>query len=200
MPGSNAAARSFELRYEPAPGAWLVGPTDDRPVDLWLPGARDALAEDFGVTGHAESRQFIEAVLRRFAVDDSVELTERLLRWRSIEEDPMPVFLGAVQRNEWSAGDIETFLAFEGEELVEPASIDQIDQAASTVRRSVGYGQGEDSQVVGLRYVADSQDSDLVAVMLTATSRPGQLIEALEDIDDLARTVQIVRATGSALA
>lgn len=185
-------APDFELAYAPDAAVWLVGPDETRPADVWLPGATDALVTDFGVEDE-EGREYVAAVLLRFVVDDSSPLSDRLLRWRHLGDDPFPIHVGVVERAHWTADDLQAFVAFAGEDLVEPALVSDVDAGAAPVRRGIGYSQADSGLVCGVRYLVDSGDPDLVAVMMTATSRPGQLIEALSDFDDLARTVQVVR-------
>ncbi|MET0931143.1 MAG: hypothetical protein ABWX74_16605 [Aeromicrobium sp.] len=183
----------FELLYTLDPAVWLAGPDETRPVDVWLPGATAALVSDFGVTDE-QGRQYVETVLRRFAIDDSSPLTDRLLRWRHLDDDPFPLFVGVIERADWPAEDLAAFVGFETETVVEPPVVTDLDDVTASVRRGVGYSQGEGSLVCGVRYVVDDGDPDLVTVMMTATSRPGQLIEALTDFDELARSVRVVRA------
>lgn len=185
-----------ELRYEPDPAVWLVGPDDDRPVDVWVPGATEALVRDFEITDD-ETRRFVERVLERFAAAPASDLTERLLRWRDVGEDPFVMFLGMVDREEWSADALEAYLHSDEEGLVEPALVSDVDAPEGiTVRRSIGYSSHDDGIVAGVRYVVDAGDREVVALMHTATRVPGRLIEALDDFDDLARTVRAVAEVG----
>lgn len=181
--------RGPELLYDPDPGLWLVGPNEARPADVWIKGAIEALVGDFEVKDK-ESRLYVSRVLERFAIDESSPLTERLLRWRNLLDDPFPVFLGMIEREHWHADQLEGYLRADDESLVEPAMIDSIDSPKGvTIRRSIAYSTYPDGVIAGVRYVIDTGARTVLAVMNTATAVPGQLIEALDDLDDLARTV-----------
>lgn len=181
-----------ELRYEPDPRAWLVGPTGERFGEAWVDGALATLVRDFEVADD-QTRAYVRRVLERVAVDESSQLTERLLRWRAVGEAPFVVFLGMVDRDEWSDDDLEAYLQSEGEGLVEPAVVTDVEAPDGlSVRRSIGYSSHPEGVVAGVRYVVDVGAASAVGVLHTATRVPGQLIEALDDLDDLARTVRVL--------
>ncbi|MET0931323.1 MAG: hypothetical protein ABWX74_17515 [Aeromicrobium sp.] len=179
-----------ELVYQPDPHLWIVGPTEERPAEEWVPGATQAIVQDFGIVDD-ETRQYVERVLATFAAATPTELTERLLRWRNIADDPFVLYLGMVDRAEWTADDLTAYLHSDREGLVEPAVVTDVTAPDGvTVRRSIGYSSHPEGVVAGVRYVIDSGSPHVVALMHTATRVPGLLIEALPDLDDLARTVR----------
>jgi hypothetical protein len=179
-----------ELRYDPDPHRWIVGPTENRFGDAWVSGATEALVQDFGVVDD-ESRQYVKRVLETFAAAEVSDLTDRLLRWRDVADDPFVIFVGMVDRAEWTADDLAAYLHSEEEGLVEPAVVTEVESTADlAISRSIGYSSHPEGVVAGVRYVIDSGADQVVALMHTATRVPGLLIEALPDLDDLARTVR----------
>lgn len=180
-----------ELVYDPDPHLWLVGPTDSRPVDDWIPGAVDAVIEDFCATETAEV-EVIVRVLQKFAHDQSSLLTERLLRWRNLHDDPFPVQMGMIERAQWPDYELEAFLASTDEPVVEPAIVQDVEcKEGMRIRRGIAYSSDDGVLVAAARYVIESPSKTMLAVLHTATDVPGQLIEALDDLDNLARTVDV---------
>lgn len=187
-----SGARAPELDYQPDPAAWLVGPTPERPRDVWLPGAVEAVCDDFEAESE-EARAFITRVLEVFSLDDDSPLTERLLRWRGIMDEPFPVRLGMVARQDWPEESLDQYLNSLDLPIVEAASIDVIDGGRATrIRRGLSYSHGDGSLVVSVRYVIESQSRSLVAMLHAATDIPAQMIEAVADLDDLARCVDVL--------
>jgi len=185
-------SHATELRYDPDPAVWLVGPDENRPPEVWVPGAVEAVVSDFSVT-EKETEQYVERVLETFARSAGPPLTERLLRWRNINDDPFVTFLGMIEREHWSDDDLDAYLRSEEEAPVEPPVVEDVEAPGGrSIRRGIAYTSHPDGVVVGVRYVIENGVPDLLAVMQTATRRPGQLIEALDDFDDLARTVHVV--------
>lgn len=183
-----------ELVYDPDPSVWLVGPTEQRPLEQWVPGAVDVLASDFEISD-PELRRYVNRVLERFASDESSPLTDRLMRWRSLGDTPFVLFLGMIDRAEWSDAQIEGFLTAEGEALVEPAIVTDVESTIGTIiRRSIAYITYPEGLVAGVRYVIQGRATEAAVVMHSSTRIPGNLIEALGDVDVLAGTVDVRRA------
>ncbi|TNC33107.1 hypothetical protein [Mumia zhuanghuii] len=184
--------RAGVLAYDPDPTVWLVGPTENRPPEQWLPGAVAALVGDWQLTGSEEQR-FVEAVLTRFAADSPSPLTERLLRWPTIHEDPFPAFLGMVDRAHWPEEELDAFLRAEGEPVVEPPLISEIEAPEGVrIRRALVYStDGSPAVIAAVRYVVETGDSYPIAMLHASTPQPGRLVEALPDLDDLALTVRV---------
>lgn len=185
------SATTRELVYDPDPAIWLVGPTENRPAEQWLPGAVAALVGDWQLTRHDEQR-FVQAVLARFAADTPSPLSERLLRWPTIGEDPFPVFLGMVEREHWPEEELDAFLRGVGEGVVEPPLVTEVEAPEDVrIRRALVYStDGSPAVVAAVRYVVDSGAASVLAMMHASTVEPGRLVEALDDLDDLARTVR----------
>lgn len=187
----SSAAQAPELDYQPDAAVWLVGPTDDRPRPVWLPGAVEVLCDDFEITDE-QGCAFVTRVLEVFSRDDDSPLTERLLRWRGPMEEPFPVRLGMVSREYWSDEDLDGYLQSLDLPVVEAAQVETVEGGdPSRIRRGLSYSHGDDVLVVSVRYVIESRSRSLVALLHTATDVPAQMIEALDDIDELARTVVI---------
>ncbi len=181
------------LHVDADPSTWLVGPTEDRPFRRWLPAAVQVLCEDFDVeTGDAEGRDYVTQVLESFGRDDDHPLTERMLRWRALDDRPFPVWFGMVAREGWSEDDVEAYLHAADLAVVERALVDDVDDVPDgrRVRRSLSYSLDDDALVVSLRYVVESPTSPRVLALLhTASEHPNHVIEALPDVDALVRTL-----------
>ncbi|EFQ83086.1 hypothetical protein HMPREF0063_12295 [Aeromicrobium marinum DSM 15272] len=185
------------LDVDADPSTWLIGPTEDRPYDRWLPAAVDVVCEDFEVED-AEGRDYVTQVLQVFGRDDDHPLTERLLRWRAVEDAPLPVRFGMVTRESWPAEDVEAYLRAEDLLVVEAPVVEAVEDVPDgrSVRRSLSYSLLDDELVVSLRYVVESPSSpSLLAVVHTASTHPNLMVEAVSDLDLLCRTLH---ARGSA--
>jgi len=182
----------LELCYDPDPAVWLVGPTPPhRPYEEWLPGAVEVTSEGFEAKSE-EARSYIRAVLERFGTDESMQLSEKMLRWRTITEVPLPFWFGMVPRDEVPPEDVEFFLAAENEPLVEPAMVDDVEaRAGASLRRGLAYSTHPDGITVSVRYVLDDGHPDVVVLGYTAADAPGRLIAAFDDMEELLRTVEV---------
>ena len=182
----------LELCYDPDPAVWLVGPTPPhRPYEEWLPGAVEVTSEGFEAKSE-EARSYILAVLERFGTDESMQLSEKMLRWRTITEVPLPFWFGMVPRDEVPPEDVEFFLAAENEPLVEPAMVDDVEaRAGASLRRGLAYSTHPDGITVSVRYVLDDGHPDVMVLGYTAADAPGRLIAAFDDMEELLRTVEV---------
>jgi hypothetical protein len=179
------------LDFEPDPAVWLVGPTEDRSGDDWMDPAVDVTARRLGIDDE-KGRAYVASALATCIRDVPGALPYRLIRWRSRDDIPLPVFLGMVYRDEFAAAG-SAFLEYADQPVVEKPIVETLTAPEGrNVRRCLGYTSGEDSGLaVGLRYVVDSGSPELVALMQAASDVPAALLEALSDIDDLATTVTI---------
>lgn len=180
-----------KLHVDADPAVWLIGPTEDRPYLTWLPAAVEVLCEDFGVTDD-EGREYVTAILEVFGRDDDSPLTERMLRWRGIEDQPFPVRFGMVSKDGWSDAEVQEYLSAADLEVVEAAIVEQVDDVPGgrRARRSLSYSLEDGELVVSVRYVVESPKSPtLLALMHAAALHPNLVVEALPDLDDLCRTL-----------
>lgn len=182
----------LELVYEPDPAVWLVGPTPPhRPYEEWLTGAVEVMVTGFEASSD-EARSYIHRVLERFGTDDSLQLSERMLRWRTITEIPLPFWFGMVPRDEVPPEDVEFFLSADNEPLVEPAMVDDVEaRAGVSLRRGLAYSSAADGITVSVRYVLDDGHPDVVVLGYAAADVPGRLITAFDDLEGLLRGVAV---------
>lgn len=180
-----------ELVYDPDPAVWLVGPTDERPPGVWLPGAVDVMCRDFEIDDE-DGTAFVTRVLEAFSGEGDPVLSERLLRWRHPMDDPFPVELGMVARHDWSDDELDQYVGCVDLPVVEPTMVETVEGGRGPrIRRGLAYSLQDDILVVSVRYVIEASSASLVALLHTASDVPAQIVEALDDLDDLARVVDV---------
>lgn len=174
---------------------WVIGPTDNRPFDVWLPQALAVMEQLLEVpSGEPRMREYVEAVLRRVGQDDDTHpLPYRALRWVSLPEPPFVVSFGLSRRG--TDEDHEAFLAATDSGPVEPPYVDPVEDApaGTTIRRSVSYSQQGPGLLIEARYLVDPGDPDAVGLMQAATRDAAELVKARDDLDELARRLRVVR-------
>ena len=180
------------LDLDPDPSLWLIGPTPDRAADVWLPGAVDALCATFELSPEQEhARGVVEAVLGSTARQHPSPLPLFLLRWPAVTETPLAVFLGLMERDpsdlaaRWlgqeDLGAVET-------PVVEALSADP----GTSFHRSLGYGVDENNGVVvSVRYAVDAGRRDALVLAHAVSDVPGDILAAMDDIEELLRTVTV---------
>ena len=182
------------LDFDPDPAVWLVGPTEARPVEQWIPAATEVMVEVFGFTdAQRNARELVGEVLAATARAHPSGLAYYVLRWPSPGEVPLPLFIGMVPRDEVDEADT-TWLEAEDGLLVEKPVVDElVAPPGTTVRRSLPYSLSEDRTiVVGARYVVDTGHPDVFVFAHTASGEPRAVLEAQEDIEKFLATVRVV--------
>lgn len=181
------------LDFDPDPEVWLVGPTETRPVDEWIPAATELMVGAFGLTEEQQNaRELVGEILASTARAHPSELAYYVLRWSHPAEVPLPLFIGMVPRDEVEDLDLR-WLAGEGSLTVEQPVVDElVAPPGTTVRRSLPYSLAEDrTLVVGARYVVDTGHPEVLVFAHTASGDPSDVLKAQDDIEKFLATVTV---------
>lgn len=180
------------LDFDLDPSLWLIGPTPDRPYDVWLPGAVDALCASFELTDEQEhERGVVEAVLGSTARQHPSPLPLFVLRWPTVTETPLAVFLGLMERD---PSDLAArWLGHEDLEPVEAPVVESLDAGPGTsLHRSLGYGvDANNGVVVSVRYAVDDGRPDALVLAHAVSDVPREVLAAMDDIEAMLRTVTV---------
>lgn len=170
---------------------WLVGPTPERPYDVWAPQAADLLLERFGLRGDARGEALVSAVLASLARPDASPLPLFLFSWHAVADVPESVHLGLVPRV--PADLAEQWLTMQdGAPVEEPVAEDVAAPDGLRLRRSLAYASDPDGgPVVSARYVADTGHPEGVVLAHIAGDSPGDLLKVVRLVDDLLATVRV---------
>src|SRR5690349_7694875 len=88
------------------PEVWLIGPTPERPMEAWLPGAVGVMSEVLGLRAdQARERGVVEAVLGGTARQHPSPLPLFAIRWNVLTEVPLVLFFGLVEKDEETGRD-----------------------------------------------------------------------------------------------
>jgi len=180
------------LDLDPDPALWLVGPTPDRPTELWLDPAVDAVLADFGLQDSVpQVRELVEAILLTTATASGSPLPSFCLRWASFGEQPLPFFFGMFER------DGETASAhpwLDEARAVEAPVVDEVEGfgGAQCFRSFVYSTSGETGDLaVGVRYVLDTGHPGALVLGQAASDVPGDVLSATDDLEALLRTFRV---------
>lgn len=170
---------------------WLVGPTPERPYDVWAPLVADLLVDRFGLRGEPRGEALVDAVLESLARPDASPLPFFLVSWHAPAEVPETVHLGLVPRDPADLPDQWLTMA-DGAPVEEPIVEELEAPTGLQLRRSLAYAGGADGEpVVSARYAADTGHPDGVVLAHTAGDSPGDLLRVVALVDDLLRTVRV---------
>jgi hypothetical protein len=196
------------------PATWLRGPSpesSDEDRREWMLGAQHAVASDFDLEnskGGADYREYVSQLLKVF-VAWKTPANATFLRLRHQGDTPVPVALELYSRSDIE--DIEADPRVDatavgdspGERLRASMLSDPVDvpTVGEISRETVGTSGWErlvywiedpDDGVTGrVRYVRHFETSGAVAVLRFGGLNPALTIEALDDVDTLARGISI---------
>ena len=173
---------------------WIIGPTEQRPLEEWLPEAVTLMKEVFGVgRKQLEVENYLAAMLERIGREEDERLPYQLIRWLDLRELPFVASFGMAER----AGDemIEEFLRSSDLGPVEPPVVEQLPApAGSSIRRAITYSQPDAGVFVEVRYVVDTGHPEAVALLHAGSRSPAEVMAALEDLDAAAATLRVSSA------
>lgn len=172
---------------------WIIGPTEVRPYDEWLPQVREVMRQILDVPeDEPRLHDYLDAVLARFGAEDDHPLPYRMLRWLHLAEMPFIASFGLSQRG--TDAQQEDFLRAVDAGPVEAPYIDELDDTAPgvTARRSVSYCDNEGGIAIEVRYLVDTGHPEVVAIVHAVTRDPGDLTAARADLDAFVRRLRVV--------
>lgn len=197
------------------PAIWLRGPSPeatDADRREWLLGAQHAVATDFGLEdskGGADYRDYLSQVLKVFA-SWNTPANVTFLRLRHQGDTPVPVSLELYSRadldeiaadaeaeTEVPAGDdpgawLVANLLDDPDEVPTVGEVSREPVGASGWQRLVYWVDDSESGVTGrVRHVRRFERTGVVAVLRFGGLDPALTLEALDDVDELARGVQV---------
>lgn len=190
-----SGAHQVTFTEEPDATLWLIGPTEGRPADVWLPGATEILVESFGIDDQARSHELVSRMLT--AVLDHAEhgLPYVWLRWPALDVTPVGLWFGMVQRE--GPEELEGFLTGADGDAVEPPVVETLEDSPEvTLRRGQMYRNAGSDELIGtVRYVVDQGHPEQLVVATAATWELGLFPQLVEDCDALMRTVRMTGRT-----
>ena len=181
------------LDFDPDPSAWLVGPTEARPLEAWLPAAVEVTLDSFAVAPDQRPRvaPVVELILGDLARFES-PFPYVVIRWRDLHDLPLPLFLGMLDRTDANAHLAGWLGAADLPVVEEPLQEDLVAPDGVRIRRSLPYSADESGQVVvGARFVVDTSHPDAVVLAHTASFSPTEVLKAQDDIVALLATVTV---------
>lgn len=186
-----SGGQQVTFTQEPDASRWLIGPTEERPPEVWLPGATEILVESFGIADQPRSRELVGRMLT--AVLDHAEhgLPYVWLRWPALDVTPVGLWFGTVQRE--GPEELEGFLTGADGDAVEQPVVETLEDSPEvTLRRGQMYRNAGSDELIGtVRYVVDQGEPDHLVVAMAATWELGMFPRLVEDCDTLMRTVRL---------
>lgn len=173
---------------------WVIGPTEDRPLDDWLPGAVELMMRQFAPPRRKRERvrEYVTAMLTRVGRPGDDMLPYLIFRWPDPARPPDVAFFGLVGRDEEAADD---FLAARETSPVETPLVEQVPAPPGvSVRRAVSYGRPDSALFVQVRYVVDSSHPDAVVYAQSGSRTPGAVIDHLDDLDAVVGRMSVAGA------
>jgi hypothetical protein len=173
------------------PEVWLIGPTPERPLDAWLPGAVDVTCEGFGLEAdQARERDVVEAVLGGTARQHPSPLPLFAVRWPELLQVPLVLFFGLVEKDQDTG---EAWLAHADGTSVEAPLVEDVEAVEPLrIRRSFAYGTDElGALVASVRYLVDAGRTDAWVLAHAGSDQPAHLTLAREDVETLLRSVRV---------
>lgn len=182
------------LAVQPDPAVWFIGPTEERPLDVWLPEAVELVKGVFGIgRKQAELEHYVTLMLERIGRPSDGPVPYRIVRWLDVQELPLVASFGMVAR-EVGEGDLQQFLSVGDATTVETPIVEDVTAPdGTTIRRAVSYSSDEGALLVEVRYIVDTGDDEAVLLLVAGDRRPGAIVAALDDLDAFARTARIER-------
>lgn len=174
---------------------WVVGPTEARPFDVWLPEAVALMMRQFAPPRRKRKqvREYVTAMLTRVGRPDDDMLPYLLFRWPDPARPPDVAFFGLVGRDDEAARD---FLAAAETSPVEAPVVEQVlAQAGVSVRRAVSYGRPDTALFVQVRYVVDDAHPEAVVYVQSGGRGPGTVLDHLADLDAVVVRMGVAGAT-----
>lgn len=173
---------------------WVIGPTEDRPLDDWLPGAVELMMRQFDPPRRKRDRmrEYVTAMLARVGRPDDGMLPYLLFRWPDPARPPDVAFFGLVGRDDDAATD---FLAARETSPVEAPVVEQVPcPPGVAVRRAVSYAQPDTALFVQVRYVVDNDHPEAVVYVQSGGRNPGPVIGYLDDLDAVVQRMGVAGA------
>ena len=177
------------LVYDLDDTVWYALPGDESQIEEWLEAFIPVAVEEFGVV-EDDDRLRIDQVLSNLARTCTAGTGDGLIHWPDLEQEPLIARVAAFEREGPTTDELDRWVRALDDDPVEPAIVDELVGAeGSRVVRGVAYSQGVASLVVSVRYAIDAGDAGAIGVLYAASGVPGALLGAVEDFDDLARSV-----------
>ena len=184
---------TIEFTAEPDPRLWLIGPTEDRPPQQWLPAATEALVTDWGFGRRdAAAREMVGRMLAAVLEHSEHGLPYVWLRWPELDIAPVGLWFGIVARE--SPEEVEAFLTGADGDSVEQPVVETLDDFPDvTLRRGQMYRNAGSDELIGtVRYVLDQGHPEGLVVAVAATWELGLFPTLVEDCDAVLRGARMV--------
>lgn len=202
-----------EVAITADPATWLRGPSPEESESErrdWMLGAQHAVATDFDLEnspGGADYREYVSQVLKVFAAwTTPADVT--FLRLRHQGDTPIPVALELYSPSDLQAiaADASLVAGAEGSpaeqlvasQLADPDDVPTVGELSrepvpdSAWQRLVYWIEDPDDGVTGrVRLVRHFERSGVVAVLRFGGLDPARTLEALDDVDALARGIAV---------
>lgn len=184
LPGGSGARLDFDLEDS----TFVIGPTEARPFDAWLPQAVGLMKTVLGVRRRdRKAEMYITEVLARVGQPDIFPYC--VFRWPDLGELPFRASFSMVAREE---GDAEDFLSAVDSVPVEPPTVEEVPAPPGhTVRRSIAYSEVGGGILAEVRYAVDTGHPEAVVWIQGGTRTPGELVDALDDLDAFAASMRV---------
>lgn len=183
------------LDLELADLPWVLGPTDSRPAEQWLPEAHALFLRLLDLEGERDDERratlttYVRKVLDRVAAPDGA-LPYRIVRWLSIDEPPLVASFGISESGDDAAYD--AFLGALDSGPVEPAVIEDLGAPPGIrIRRGLAYSQPDTAVFVELRYLVQFNHTDEVVLLTVGARSPVQIAQAQPELDALVATMRL---------
>jgi len=173
---------------------WILGPTDSRPPEQWLPEVVELLLETFQPP--AEEREgwidYLARMMARIAQVDDDMLHYRVFRWEDPEVAPVVASFGLAERP--ADDELDELLTVTDLRLVEPPVVEEV--GGPEVRRALSYStpEGGGPVYVELKYVVDRGHPDVLAMIQAGLRDPRDLATVIPQLDEMATSMRLVGA------
>lgn len=184
LPDESGVRLDFDLEES----TFVIGPTEARPFDVWLPQAVELMKTVLGVRRRdRKAERYITEILARVGRPDIYPYC--VFRWLDLGELPFRASFSMVAREE---ADAEDFLSAADSVPVEPPTVEEVPAPPGhTVRRSISYSEIGGGLLAEVRYAVDTGHPEAVVWVHAATRTPGELVDALDDLDAFAASMRV---------
>lgn len=176
------------LDFDLEDSTFVIGPTEARPFDTWLPQAVELTKTVLGVRrSDRKAERYIIDILARVGQPDIFPYS--VFRWVDLGELPFRASFSMVAREE---ADAEDFLSAVDSVPVEPPTVEELPAPPGhTVRRSISYSDIGGGILAEVRYAVDTGHPEAVVWIQGGTRTPGELADALDDLDAFAASMRV---------
>ncbi len=173
---------------------WILGPTDARPPEQWLPEVVELLLETFQPPADQRDAwaDYVARMMARIAQVDDDMLPYRVFRWEDPQVAPVVASFGLAERP--ADDELAELLAATDLRVVEAPVVEEV--GSPEVRRALSYStpEGGGPVFIELKYLVDRGHPGVVAMIQAGLRDPRDLATVVPQLDEMACSMRLVDA------